>query len=299
MSKQTIYLRLGGGLGNQIFQYMAGLYVAEIHGAKAVFDLAGVEASHHGPKSSITNIAFPNLEPSSGWVRTSWKIKLRVAGNRKFLVNFLKICRMDKLGYEDFTMYSNGSIRLLEGFFITHKYMVSLHEKGMIGELKLRNPSEWFLSMVNETESKKVCAIHIRQGDYLQNWKHYGILSSNYYSRALNHLHLGQQIDEYWIFSDTPETASQIIQSCGIDNYKIIVQPFESNDSESMALMSSCDAIVCANSTFSIVSALFSKASRIIVPDVLYRSLPNPAELYPSDWIQIESEWLQVVEGKE
>ena len=298
MSKQTIYLRLGGGLGNQIFQYIAGVYLAEIHGAEAVFDLAGVEDSHHGPKSSITNLAFPHLKPSSGWVRTSWKFKLRLAGNRKFLTNFLKICRMEKLGYEDFAIYPKGSIRLLEGFFITHKYMVKLHKKGIISDLKLRNPSDWFLSLVEVTQSKKVCAIHIRQGDYLQNWKHYGILSSSYYSRALNRLHLGQQIDEYWIFSDTPERASRIIEGCGIDRYKIIVQPSESNDSESMALMASCNAIVCANSTFSIVSALFSKASRVIVPDVLYRSLPNPAELYPSNWIQIESDWLQVVEGE-
>jgi hypothetical protein len=299
MRKKTVYLRLGGGLGNQIFQYMAGLYVSEIHGVQAVFELVGTESSFHGPKSSIRNLDLPGLNPGNARLRTYWRFKLRLAGNRSFLIRYLKICRIENLGFVDFVNYAKDSIRLLEGFFITYRYKFNLAELGILEELKLKDPTKWFQTQVLHAKSKKICAVHIRHGDYLLNWEHYGILSTEYYRRAFAFLESGNGIDEYWIFSDTPENAVQIIKACEIEKYKIILQPSESNDSESMVLMASCDYIVCANSTFSIVSALFAKASQVIVPESLYRALPNPVDVYPSTWVQIESSWRNVSEGLE
>jgi hypothetical protein len=295
----TIYLRLGGGLGNQIFQYMAGLYVSKIHGAQAVFELVGTEASFHGPKSSIKNLNLPGLNPSNVWIRSYWKFKLRLAGNRAFLIRYLKICRMESLGFVDFVNYPKDSIRLLEGFFLTFKYKFKLDELDLLGDLKLSEPTKWFQTQVLQTKSRNICAVHIRHGDYLLNWEHYGILSTDYYKRALGILKSEKKIDEYWVFSDTPENATQIIKACEIENYKIIMQPRESNDAESMVLMACCNYIVCANSTFSIAAALFSKASQIIVPESLYRALPNPVDIYPSAWVQMESDWREISDGLE
>jgi hypothetical protein len=297
MRKRIVYLRLGGGLGNQIFQYIAGLYVAEIQGAEAVFELAGTDSSFHGPKSSIRNLDLPRLKPSNVLLRTYWKFKLRIAGNRSFLLRYLRICRMENLGYIDFDNFAKGSIRLLEGFFITFRYKFNLTELGILEKIKVKNPTKWLQTQLLKAESLKICAIHIRHGDYLLNWEHYGVLSTEYYKRALRFLQLKTDVDEYWIFSDTPENAARIVKICEIERYKIIVQPEESNDSESMVLMGACDYIICANSTFSIVSALFSKASQVLVPESLYRALPNPVDVYPSSWVQIESDWLELSDG--
>jgi hypothetical protein len=225
MRKKSVYLRLGGGLGNQLFQYMAGLYVSEIHGAQVVFELAGTESSFHGPKSSIRNLDLPGLDPSNARLRTYWKFKLRLAGNRSFLIKYLKICRMEDLGFVDFVNYSKGSIRLLEGFFITYRYKFNLAELGILKELKLKDPTKWFQAQVLQAKSKKICAVHVRHGDYLLTWKHYGILSNEYYKNALGFLQSENKIDEYWIFSDAPENAAQIIKACDVENYKIIMQP--------------------------------------------------------------------------
>lgn len=122
-----------------------------------------------------------------------------------------------------------------------------------------------------KTKNKKLVAIHIRGGDYIQKSNYHKLLSKEYYNNCIN------QIDdnvEYILFTDDinysttnfsdyyTNTINKIIKENIEDEYKYL-----SNNSElSFFIMSLFDIIICANSTFSLWASYFSDAEKIFIP---------------------------------
>ena len=292
-----LYFKLGGGLGNQILQYAGARCLSEQQGSEAFFDITGLDNSHHGQKSLIINLDLQGIFSTSFVRRKFWKLLLRFSKNRPEIRKFIGIHVAKTLGYEDFENFPSSRVRYLEGFFISHRYILELRKSGRLGAVSPSRPTDWYLAQAEMLKRNVICGIHIRQGDYLDSWQHYGILNSSFYSDAILDLKKRVKIDEFWIFTDSPESARKMMQSFQFYNFNIVTQPQESNDAESLILLSLCDSLICANSTFSFCAALLSNAKEVIVPETFYRALEVPGDLYPAAWKKLESRWLDLDKG--
>ena len=183
--------------------------------------------------------------------------------------------------------------RRIQGFFQTHRYA-----REIISELKrditLREQSLWLKSQLPIIRAKPIVALHVRRGDYERYNETFGLLSSEYYLNALNHLRSnGYYWEEVWIFSDDSAVARNIIhplESMFLIRY--VDPPEGTNPLESLILFSHAEFGVIANSTYSWWSSFISDTMRAVVaPNKWFKGMQDPEQLIPENWLKIESKW--------
>ena len=286
-----VYLRVGGGLGNQLHQYAAALYYSEITSRKLIIDVRGLRELSHGNGSSILFFRLPGQFVDSFFVSSVAKLWRRLSGSRHFARMNLGVYVAKGLGYQAGILQSAKRISYLEGFFHTYVYFYALKEKGILNELELRNESKWYRDRKTELLKKKVCAIHYRLGDFESNWQSYGVLAKEYYLNLLDSLEL-HDYDEIWVFSNDLDGASRVFG--GITKVPLVfMRPdSDSNDAESLLLMSGSDKLIMANSMFSWWAGILSKQEcSVFVPTPFTRSGLVYEKLIPDSWFKYPAVW--------
>jgi hypothetical protein len=196
------------------------------------------------------------------------------------------------LGYEP-DAENVRNLRRLSGYFQTWRYFDRYQER--VDELFiLKQPTEWFLKLSRQCEERGPIALHIRRGDYTKLKNEFGLLSSEYYRKAIELLDAKDEISEIWVFSDEVETAKKLLKSLNSYNIKYVSPPITSQPVESLILMSKCKSIVIANSTFSYWAAITGKADRLVIaPSKWFRGRIDPRDLLPNSWVRVESSWIE------
>jgi hypothetical protein len=293
----TVYLF--GGLGNQLFQYFAGLAIAESTGAKLYLKPFG-QTSAVGREGEAGITAFR----TEGTLVSS-KIPRRL--QEKLLRRFVTTVDRSGLGAfsrkrgiflsdaPELTEEKSGyhrHIRLM-GYFQDSKFLDNLEHYGKKLELPLKNPSPWFEQLQEQTRLKKPIIVHIRRGDYLSHAETIGVLDLSYFRNALGMIP-GKDDSEFWIFSDSLAAAKDFASLAELPEARtqIIQAPPDSPDAESMLLMTLGSAVVISNSTFSWWGGYLNRdAEQVIAPKKWFKNLDDPANLIPRNWTYCESVW--------
>jgi hypothetical protein len=293
----TVYLF--GGLGNQLFQYFAGLATAEATGAKLYLKPFG-QTSAVGREGEVGIAAF---ETEGVTLSSRIPKKMQEKLLRRF-VNFFNQTRLRSFSLRHGIYFSDlldlaslksnrpRHIRLI-GYFQDYKFFDFLEVRDKKLVLPLGNPSHWFVDLQNQASKSKPIIVHIRRGDYLNHAKTIGVLDFSYFKSALNLIPQNEN-SEFWIFSDSVDTARRFVDFAQLPDTRtrIIQAPPESPDAESMLLLTLGSALVISNSTFSWWGAYLNKnADFIIAPKKWFRTLEDPANLIPGNWIRCESVW--------
>jgi hypothetical protein len=186
----------------------------------------------------------------------------------------------------------------ITGYFQTWRYYQALTDKGLVSDIQMKSPSNWFREKLSELDSQRnVLGIHVRRGDYVGN-SDIGTLSVSYYESALRDLRArGVTWDAIWIFSDDKELTEREFKNFhgGSKNLHFVDPPKESHSFESMLLMSKCQSIVIANSTFSWWAATLGNPNKTIAgPSKWFAQMADPEDLYPESWIKVSSEWVNL-----
>jgi hypothetical protein len=293
----TVYLF--GGLGNQLFQYFAGLATAEAIGGKLHLKPFG-QTSAVGLEGKVGIAAF-KTEGITIYSRIPKRLQ------EKLLRRFVTLITQFRLGWfarhygifisdnfaiPEMSMDCPRHIRLM-GYFQDFKFIDFLEcEKKLIG-LTLRNPTPWFANLQEQARESKPIIIHIRRGDYLKYAETIGVLDFAYFKNALDVIPRNEN-SEIWIFSDAVEVAKEFALFADLPELRtrIIQAPSDSPDAESMLLLTLGCALIISNSTFSWWGAyLNTNADFIIAPKKWYRDLDDPANLKPGNWIYCDSVW--------
>lgn len=159
----------------------------------------------------------------------------------------------------------------LYGFFQSEKYFEDC--KGLIHSLLTPN--------VGYGIQYGCTSIHVRRGDYVNLTKEYEQLNMTYYSAAMQHI----KSPNYIVFSDDIAWCKNYFIG---GNYT-----FSEGKSvvEDLALMSSCEHNIIANSSFSWWGAYLNKnPSKIVVAPAKWfgPALPhNTKDLLPANWTKI------------
>lgn len=133
------------------------------------------------------------------------------------------------------------------------------------------------------TDRDKLCAVHVRRGDYLKHGeKFFPIATSQYYNAAVSDVKKRNEDIAFVVFSDDPQwckdhpehfgfqSNDEVIWHTGVTRpVEVVDRKGEPADQWDMLAMTQMDEHIISNSTFSWWGAFLSN---------------NPSPIYPSKW---------------
>jgi hypothetical protein len=292
-----IIVKLSGGLGNQMFQYAAGLSVAKNNNTKLFLDVDFFKknTAHNGFElSKIFSEKFhistvKDVRHILGFRSYSilFKILLRVKNN---------LLRGQNLYIEPHFSYDRNFKKIcdnnfLVGYFQSEKYFIDIENlirKIFTFNKNLNTKNKEFLKLIKNSNS---VSIHIRRGDYLSNQKAFdvhGICSDIYYDKAISYIRKKISNPKFYIFSDDKEWVKHKFNYQ--KNFIVVDSNSASQSYFDMFLMSKCKHNIIANSSFSWWAAWLNNnpSKNVIAPKMWFKSKSlSTKDLIPKNWILI------------
>jgi len=292
ISDAMITVGIGGGTGNQMFQYTIARSLA--HDLNTDFAL---------------NLYQYNLLPSfllksekhQRYNLRHFNINENFSSSFKFISATIKRFFNSNLNYvqegnifSSFVKYNSdindlrGDI-FLRGNWQNEKYF--LHNQDIIrNDFKIVTPpTEKNKSLIDEISSKNSVALCVRRNDYLQPfWKaQLGFTTLKYYEDAVETIIKKVKNPVFYVFSDDPEWVQKNII---LDHPTTFITHNDvDKDYEDLRLMSSCKHFIISNSTFHWWGAWLSlnKDKIVIAPEPWLNSYTMD-EIIPERWIKIK-----------
>lgn len=293
-----VVVRISDGLGNQLFQYSLGKYVADILGCDLFFDKTHFLFSTTR-LFQLDNYSEPSRVRRWGVIREYvfillWAVKSKIG--RKRFAGILKFFGITWLPIENpFALQSEfdeSVVRSLRGtIYISGCYGHIPHmpdRESLRSSLGFRRPpkerTKELIDMMRSTES---VSVHIRRTDYLYLSNNAPALDLLYQRNAMNMMLRKTTLPRWFVFSDDIEWCRENLKD--VDGV-VFVSGNEDEPWEDMRLMSACKHHIIANSTFSWRGAFLGKGIGLtIYPIPWFPGLAIPQTCVPETWIGVSS----------
>ena len=291
-----------GGLGNQLFQYAAGLDMANSCVSSLVLNLEQIATHHNSDSWDVTSFNIKSDNVSIQGKRNLSLSRLHSAANRRLPTEGFA-ARVLNVHHEKFKQgavpsqpsnTSQNRFRLsarkhMYGYFADFSFFDNLYANQK--DLHLVNPSEWFVTQNKLGLTNDFNAIHIRLGDYLLNKDQQGVLNPDYYQFALLNLRKEERELPIWVFSDDVGYARKLLRASPLGSL-YFVEPHQSVDpAESMVLMGIAKNLIIANSTFSYwAGKLGGKEQNVFYPSTNRQGI-NFVKGIPDSWVPLKPNW--------
>lgn len=300
---------LGGGLGNQMFQYAFARFIQEkYHDNEMVYSKIRLDTE----KNNADGLSQLNLANGVSFISEDEEKKVgrkvekcinniryikRLFGKNSVLANNY-ITNLAKRGIftsnEIYVVqehsYCLKKNKIVVGGFQTYLYWKDM-EKIIRDELKVKvSPSKENAKLIEEMQSCESVCVHVRRGDYLvPQYKHLNVCTENYYYRAMEYV-LGEKPDAvFYIFSNNHEEIEWIRKNYDFAKYIVRYVDMENPDYEELRLMYHCKNFIISNSTFSWWGQMLSEAPEkvVVAPSVWNRQMGADG-IYMPFWHLIE-----------
>ncbi|MHB1316314.1 MAG: alpha-1,2-fucosyltransferase [Minisyncoccota bacterium] len=290
-----IITKLSGGLGNQLFQYALGRYLAMHNNTNLALDLTGLS---EGFKRSYELDQF-NIQAS---IATPDEINRMIGRNyfsRKIIREINTIIPykwkryVAEKHYNFFTF--NPSIFLtheplyITGYWQNEKYFISISAT-LREEYALKNPlPEKLNEVLREIQKPNSISVHIRRGDYLlsHNIDTYKTYGNEYITTAISYISKKVSEPHFFFFSDDIQWVKENISLPYQTTY---VSLLHTEPHEDLTLMSMCHHNIIANSSFSWWAAWLNRQKdKIVVAPKKWISddSKDTSDLIPKTWIRL------------
>ena len=306
-SKQTqVTVELVGGLGNQLFSLVAGIYIANKLGVELRPLLRKPTALETDHRSSLASFAHDKIHMSRLLAPEALSLKLRFAirsavlkcgFSREWVEEHTRLHVAASTGYDSHLDNTKPGDHIV-GYFQTYRYLEELRRNEILSDYSLIKESQWFIEQAEIIRKTNPIVVHVRRGDYLEAQNGYiGALSPEDYSRALSAMNvlLGKSRNNrpLWIFSDQPLKVLQEFRDLkDFSGARFVYPPPEADPAESLILMSLASSIIISNSTFSWWAAALSDNATVVAPSKWFRKAPDPLDLIPEAWHTATSEFI-------
>ena len=296
------HLKLVGGLGNQMFIYVAGMYLKVLLGHDVKFvdgslSLVGGNVSH--PNSSLNQLTWgEDLLRNSGASSLEATVLDVLAGIESRIFGPNPVLRCSPKTYTSrVTGYDPEILNLkkgtyIRGYFQTYKFFHELSHFDPPPMPQVIDPGGEFVEARRHFRESRPLIVHLRRGDYTAH-SSLGILDFSYYRKAIEILQERNLTEgrEVWIFSDSKVEAHKLADFLSI-NATPVSSRFNLGVAEELLLMTEGSAHVLSNSTFSWWGSKLSSSSELtICPTDWFRAAPSPEFLLPEEWIKAPSQW--------
>jgi hypothetical protein len=283
--RRVLIIPFMGGLGNQLFQYAAGIHVRKFTTKHTYFSQSGLLNTKNTPRSYMLG----DLLKSSD-VKNRGRFTLAVFKLSSFVVPSIWVSERD---LSDFPLERvSKTTKVLLGYFQRINYVDSVAAELVQA---MRHSSQF--RILATTLSTNDLAVHIRFGDYLSSPEtkmFHGLTAMSYYVNAVNHLLSIGSFERVVIYSDDPSKAySDFTQAFGSREIPVVPSA-HLGEIEELASMSSSKGLVISNSTFSWWAAWIGTQlhdCNVVAPRPWF-AMPSAAEdnLLPNRWTVLDRE---------
>jgi hypothetical protein len=299
VSRATVCTKVLGGLGNQMFQFAAGLSLARHLGAELTVDAAAFR--HYGLRAfalssfGITCLETPSPNPSVSQAvgvnlgRFGDLVRRRSGGLLRQRRYGLPVITEPHFHFWEGFYDLSGSC-YLDGYWQSALYFSNVEEeirqRFNLSAFSDKKSAELERAIKNEREP---VAVHVRRGDYVTDpvvLNTHGICEIDYYERARAVLKKLVEPSKFFIFSDNPELARQ-----ELGHWDDAVFVAGHGQEQDMMLMSLCRHNIIANSTFSWWAAWLNPNEEkfVVAPRLWFARrkmrTTSTVDLYPDRWI--------------
>ena len=269
-SAMKAFVRIQGGLGNQLFQVAMAARLEEL-----------------GYSVSLLHLQNPNdtqreFQPE---VEDGWRVATCNALLRWPVIRVFSIAR--RLPRIPFVLHSKELPRsvaaarlpvVADGYFQSSANALSYIRS---------TRGEWLRQKVLQSSQEGTLAMHIRLGDYRTNPEvaiALGTLDANYFLRARMEVQKHAVIRNVVIFSDEPEFAEKMLGDLGMPtSYKVA----SSSPIDDLVSIASHQYLVLSNSTYSAWAAYLAESVHdhvvVIAPSAWIRQRPNAIDMVRTD----------------
>ena len=275
---------LMGGLGNQMFQYAAGMVLAEKYNTSLLLDLDWFNQEfdrHTTPRHYELNsfdLSSKSRIMPGGIVGRAVR---RIATFSEYNEQFFEY-------NHNFNRLKNGT--LLKGYFQSEKYFCDIRDEllsdfSWAKEAKGKNKE----LLENISRDASSVSVHVRRGDYVSNEsaaKFHGLTGVDYYNAAFKRIKEQIKKPNLYVFSDEPDWCRKNLK---FDAPTVYVS-HNSDGSEDMRLMKACRHNIIANSSFSWWGAwLNENPDKIVIAPKQWfsHSESNTKDVVPESWQKI------------
>jgi len=308
-SCSNVNVSLTGGMGNQLFQIAAGLYMSAGQGI-TVLDVFGEPRLSKAGKPSALQFNFKGAvksarisQPGLFWKKSAGYILRRSSVKEKsaYLLNANKIleilitfCLRARFGFRyriirgvgvgDCTLKTPTRPTLFFGYFQSYRWLQDDYVRRTISSAYVPEDSDLLKMYMRKAQRDNPLVIHFRIGDYI-NEPWIGLLPASYYKNALDEIYSQNNFSKIWLFSDDPKEAIKKLPRDYIRLTEIISTP-AMTDALTLQIMRFGTGYILSNSTFGWWAAALSHSSspKVVVPNRWFLELPEPLGLIPEHW---------------
>ena len=274
MKNISIYLK--GGLGNQLFQ-IAFLYCL----AQTTYDTIVLKKSVIGKRQ---NLYFGNMFGAfSKFINKEFNFK-----KTKLIKEKKQFCFAN---FKENDIYIKNKNICFNGYFQNVKYF-----EHYLQSFKTFLEYENLLINNNIIYQQNTIALHLRFGDYLKFKKLYVQLPKEYYINAIKRLVESSMIDSIIVFHQNNAEDSKIHTEYieAIKSHyprlklKDIYKDYDiTEDWKQLLMISQCDNIIIANSTFSLWGAYLSNHTNVCYPSEFFCDKRDVSGLFLKSWHKV------------
>jgi hypothetical protein len=302
-----IITSLTGGLGNQMFQYAAGLALANRRRTVLKLDVSWFKEYKEYEAHNIYGLHCFNINeqfatqdevtqlcgrPLSFTERRSLPIARALR-----LYNW--VARHTAIGCSHHTQkfhfypefFDLPDNTMISGWWQSEKFFAPIANLLRL-QFSFRYPIlPTVAEMAARIGSGPSAAMHFRRGDYVRNQNFngkIGVVGTEYYSRAVRVLRERSPDATIYIFSDDIEAVAREFTPAGPHVFVRNIEHWHPWDN--IRLMSQCDHIAIANSTFSWWAAWLNPSPNklVIAPDPWFAdSVHNLSDVIPESWTKL------------
>jgi len=299
-----IFVRLFGGLGNQMFQYALGRHLAIKNRAELIVDTTHFE---HIPRNreyfvkreydlDVFDMDVEILEPknANGLPYYSEKNTHRIKHFVKTYFNLYKyldnyqILRESSGFFFDKEILKSGKNAYLIGYWQNEKYFMDI-EKQIREDFTIKKTlAESVYSLAMEISGTNSVCLNIRRGDFVNNPTH-GFVGMEYVLKAVDYIRRNVDIQRIYIFSDDIEWCKENLRF--EIPYSFVTHSYAgSKFSSYLYLMTKCRHFIIPNSTFGWWAAWLSEnPEKMIIAPKQWVNIPglDASGIIPEGWITI------------
>lgn len=287
-------VQLAGGLGNQLFQFTAGIARSLHNRTQISFDISRIDhgVTMRGESISDAVRIISNEQVYFNFVDSKLPRLYDVASHRFNLVKqfdgFLRPSFNSSVTGFDEGIYTQHRVAVIRGYFQSWKYLDYLKSQNVTLELEGKETENKIARYSKDFDFENDIAIHVRRGDYSRFKDSIGLLSSSYYLDAVKEFGPNRRVI---VFSDDIEISREFPTST---DFYYTPELTLGKAMDSLFLMLKFRNLVMSNSTFSWwAAALGCSDKNIIAPNKWFRGLEDPLDLVMPTWSSIKSDWLK------
>lgn len=302
-----IVLTLGGGLGNQMFEYAFVRQLQFKTGDKKIKLNTFYVILYENNKEALHNLCLnDSVSVCNKFEKIIYKYGEKI--RRRFWVKIKGYDWNDKDLFYKLSPYGifyylsvfnkldycipKTKIKYVYGVYENPHFWTEYKEV-IRKELKVKTePSEENKRMIKKINETNAVCVHIRRGDYVTNprWKGLNICGEQYYVQSMEYMKSMVPDCKFFIFSNNHDEIEWIKKNYQFDTFNVEYVDLGNPDYEELRLMYNCKHFVIANSTFSWWAQFLSENPNKIVcaPKYWAVGLDCSAELYEKNWKIIE-----------